>query len=142
MPSVAAAKSALKTLLDARDELDGALVQFGLPAKLPVPMERVYIRGARNWTRRYSVEQGGFEETYDLPVLVEVDRAGDDHDGTADRMWDIVAAIDDTLRTNEGLNWTVRQAFLAGADEDTNVSSQTKGWLSKGFLTVRVQAFT
>jgi hypothetical protein len=69
--SVLAVKRALLALLQAEDEFSAATVLLGLPLEEPNTPERVYV--LPNLTRSYAdlTEQGGKDETYNVPVRIE-----------------------------------------------------------------------
>lgn len=111
--SVLAVKRALLALLQAEDEFSAATVLLGLPLEEPNTPERVYV--LPNLTRSYVdlTEQGGKDETYSVPVRIEV------------RMFN--ATIDDLEQRLEALAELVIELVdadreLGGACQDAQVA--------------------
>lgn len=96
--SVLAAKRALRTMIDGDAAFDGFLIRLGLPTEEPTQKERIYVLD--NQPREYAptADQGGLNEAYIVPVLIETRVFGDDRTETSrnaveDRMENLVEAL-------------------------------------------------
>lgn len=96
--TIPAAKSALITLLQARPDLTGVLIDWGIPQQEPTDSrERVYVDDAINVKRDWiALGQLRLDETYAIQVAVEVYREGSDRRACEERMWAIVAEVEQT----------------------------------------------
>ena len=140
MPTVPAAKQALLEQLQAHDDLDGVLILIGLPAEVPAEEERIYLTGTRDWARELE-DNAVHKETYDLPLLVEVHQTGTaaEREQIEQRLWAIVAAIDDALEQDDELGGAILgTAALVTGDEETNPTDD--GWIARASIRVRVLA--
>lgn len=144
-----AAQTALVTRLQARDELSDALVQIGLPAEVPNEADRVYVASVDDLTRAghpapLALDQGIFQENYTLSVLVESHGTGSSNDdalraATSDRMWQIVAEIEDELADNPQLAENVDRAWVEAIPAAFTMPA-TDGWIGKAIVNIHVEA--
>lgn len=89
------AKATLLATLQSDPDLDGVVVEWGIPAEPHPNREAVYIGDAQDVTREWAqIGQYRIDESYNLHVLVEVYREGTDEQGTEERMWEIVARVE------------------------------------------------
>ncbi len=134
--TVPAAKAALLARLRGLDDLNGVLVEWGLPVRLPQGRERVYLARTVNLTRR---TKGTFrQETYGLELVVEVHRA--DRDGvqaTEERMWEIVTAIEESLVAD---NYLTVVGVVDVFPSDELVYAYSDGWIARDSVRVDVAA--
>lgn len=132
--TVLAAKRALRTAIDADSAFDGFLVRMGLPPEEPTEAERVYVLD--NQPREYAqaTEQGGRNEAYILPVLIETTSIGGnatetDRDAVEDRMEDLVEALISLLQdVDQPLDGSVWQADLERI-VGPNTAPLVDGWI-------------
>lgn len=140
--TIPAAKAQLLTTLQARTGLAGVLVAWGLPMDEPADRERVYVDDATNVERDWA--QLGLrrvDESYDLKVHVEVYERGNDRRGCEERMFEIVAEVEQAavVAPPGVLNWAVKPGAM-----DPRSFPWADGWLSQVTLNLechgRIQA--
>lgn len=143
--TIPAAKSALLTALQARAGLNGTLVQWGVPFEVPADRERVYIGDAKDVDREWAgLGQYRIDETYNLSVHVEVHQEGNDQRACEERMFAIVAEVEQTAvlaaMTGTGLTWRAKP----GAMNPQTFPFGDAGWISQVTLNLechgRIQA--
>lgn len=132
--SVLAAKRALRELIRADDTFDGFLIRMGLPSEEATVPERIYVLD--NQPREYApaTEQGGLNEAFILPVIVEVRLFGDDksealRDEGEDRMEDLIEALVSLVEgVDQPLDGAVWQAGLERI-VGPNSAPMLDGWI-------------
>lgn len=143
--TIPAAKSLLITLLQARPGLTGVLVDWGIPQQEPTDArERVYVDDATGVERAWvALGQLRLDETYRLQVAVEVYREGTDRRACEERMWAIVAEVEQTAVVSMRLpvsNWEVPKPEMG----DPKTFPWGDGWCSNVMLELvcaaRIQA--
>lgn len=131
------AKAQLLTDLAARPGLAGVLLAWGVPSEVPANRERVYLDDATAVTREWA-QLGRFrvDEWYTLKVVVEVFQEGDDQRTCEERMWTIVAEVEQTavvdLTLAAVLKWGVKPGSM-----DPKCVPTGDGWLS--FVTLSLE---
>lgn len=102
--------------------------------------DRVTVLNARNINRTWaSLGLQRLEETYTLPVAVEVYRTGDDLAYVEARLWAIITEIEKYVMANNTLGGIVKWATPAGAvDPEQSGPSSTDEDTLLGMLTVRL----
>jgi hypothetical protein len=106
--------------------------------------DRVIVLNARDIRREWAhLGQERLEETYTLPVAVEVNRRGDDVSFVEDRLWAIVTAVERAVVEDYTMGGAVRAATPAGADAPgeqagPNATASSEDALL-GMLTVRFE---
>lgn len=128
--TIPAAKAQILTTLAARAGLAGVLIEWGVPAKAPPNREKVYVDDAVNVTREWAgLGQLRIDENYSLRVHVEVFGDGDDRRATEERMWAIVAEVEQAIVldiTLAGvLNWGAKPGSMNPQTAPTD-----DGWLA------------
>lgn len=144
------AQKALETRLRAREDLAAALVQIGLPAEDPREDDRIYIASVDDLER--GSEPAGlavgnakiFEEAYTLTVMIETHRAGSQDDDTlrqetSDRMWAILAELEQDLADDPELADDVDQAYVKAVPTAFTLAAPD-GWIAKMVATVQIKA--
>lgn len=132
--SVLAAKRALRAAIAAEDAFDGFLIRMGLPPEEPTLPERIYVLD--NQPREYApaTEQGGKNEAFILPVLIETVSIGGnateaDRDAVEDRMEDLVEALISLVEgVGQPLDGEVWQADLERI-VGPNTAPLVDGWI-------------
>jgi hypothetical protein len=134
--TIPAAKAQLLTTLQARTGLASVLVAWGLPAQLPEESERVYIDDAINVTREWAgIGSFVIDEEYTLRVHVEVYQAGDDQRACEERMWQVVAEIEQAAVLDVTLANVLKWGAKPGA-MDPKCQPTEDGWLA--FVTLNL----
>lgn len=143
--TIPAAKSALLTALQARPGLAGVLVQWGVPFEVPADRERVYLGDATGVTREWAgLGQFRIDEIYGLAVHVEVCMEGDDQRACEERMFAIVAEVEQAAvlaaMSGTGLTWRAKP----GPMNPLTFPFGDAGWISQVTLSLechgRIQA--
>jgi hypothetical protein len=140
--TIPACKAQLLTTLQARPGLAGVLVQWGMPSEEPSDRERVYVDDATNVEREWAgLGQLRIDESYSLHVHVEVAQRGNDPRACEERMFAIVAEVEQAavLAPPGVLNWGVKPGPM-----DPRTFPFADGWLSQVTLNLecggRIQA--
>lgn len=144
-----AAQKALETRLQAREDLAAAIVQIGLPAEEPTEDDRIYLTAVDDLTRAQhpaGLAAGPkiFQESYTLTVLVETRHSGSRDEPqlrgeTNDRMWAIIAEIEQELADDHELADDVDQAYVQGIPIAFTVPAP-EGWIGKAVAHIHVDA--
>lgn len=138
------AKAQLLTTLQARAGLAGVLIEWGVPLEEPANRERVYIDDPVGVEREWAgLGQLRLDESYELQVPVEVYQAGDDRRATEERLWAIVAEVEQAavldLTLAGVLSWGVRPGM-----SDPKCFPWADGWMAQVslrlFCSGRIQA--
>ena len=138
------AKDKLLEALAARTGLSGVLLAWGVPTTEPEDRERVYVDDAINVEREWAqLGQFRIDESYSLRVHVEVYQRGDDRRVCEERMWAIVAEVEQAavldITLAGVLNWGVKPGAV-----DPKTFPWADGWLSQATLSLecsgRIQA--
>jgi len=139
--TIPAAKARILVVLDALPGLDGVLVQRGLPTDQPPERERVYIDNAVDISREWMmVGRRRLDESFTVRILVETFLDGDDQTAGEDRMWTIVAEIEQALILDLTLNGILTgnterpSGIKPGGIEDQNSFPAPDGWISHAVL--------
>lgn len=132
--SVPAVEDALHDRLTAI--LSGVLVRFGLPTEVPTEPDRLYLIGVENLTRS---AQQPTRETYTVPLVLEVERAGQDRAEPRDRMWEVIGLIVDDLAETPRVDGAADRVELAAVPE-VNLVPTSDGWIARGLVHVTATA--
>lgn len=140
--TIPAVKASLLTTLQARPGLAGVLIQWGIPMEEPADRERVYIDDPTNVEREWA-QLGRYrvDESYDLHVHVEVSQRGNDRRACEERMYQIVAEVEQAavVAPPGVLNWGIKPGPM-----DPRTFPFADGWLSQTTLNLacsgRIQA--
>lgn len=114
--SIPTARTNLVALLDALtgtgEALEGVAVIRSGSAKARPDRETIVVLNAAD-IRREPVTLGNrrFEETYAIPVRVEVLKAGSDVEAAEERMWDLCTVVEKTVLENMTLGGAVTRAI-------------------------------
>jgi hypothetical protein len=140
--TVEAAKQALKTTLEASDDLTDVTVAIGLPmdenALAGVATEAVFLLDFRDF-RRTAIGQAMREEAYSLPLRVRVFKPGQERPES--RFSAIADAIDAAIIGDYELGGAVKTAELtASPGPVTGTNEAGTGLLCIGDFTVSVTA--
>ncbi len=134
--TIPAAKAQLVTTLQARPGLAGVLVSWGVPAKIPPERERVYVDDAIDVQRSWAaLGQLRIDESYRLRIHVEVFQAGDDQRACEERMWAIVAEVEQAALNDITLANVLKWGAKPGA-MDPKCQPAPEGWLA--FVTLNL----
>lgn len=140
--TVVATKAALLAALQDDPDLDSAIVRRGLLLKVPRKRERVYLVGTRDFSRERLTQQGGHSETYLLPFIVEVEKAGPNvADEVHDRAWAIVDTVVATVLGNPEFRAAVEDADLESIPDEISLPMDN-GSITKIVGNVRILAHT
>jgi hypothetical protein len=129
--TIPAAKAQLLTTLSARPGLSGVLIVWGIPMDEPADRERVYVDDATSVAREWA-QIGGFriDESYDLKIHVEVYERGNDRRACEERMWAIVAEVEQAavldITLAGVLNWGAKPGSM-----DPRCFPWADGWLAQ-----------
>ena len=141
--TIPSAKAAILTALQAAGGLAGVLVARGVPAEPPPQPERVYVDNAvdieRDWAGLGQLKQ--YEE-YTVRIPIEVYQHGDDQAACEDRMWALVAVVEQAILADLTLNTVLAgpgHAQPAGI-EDQNSFAAPDGWVSHTVLRIDCKA--
>jgi hypothetical protein len=141
--TIPAAKARMLVVLDALTGLDGVLVQRGLPANPPPERERVYIDNAVDIVRDWMMlGRKRLDESYTVRIPVEVFLDGNDQTASEDRMWAIIAEIEQALIVDLTLNGILNgntnnpSGVKPGGVEDQNSFAAPDGWVSHAVLRI------
>ena len=141
--TIPAAKGALLTILQGVSGLSGVLVARGVPADPPPQAERVYVDNATDIEREWAgLGQFKLYEEYTVRIPVEVYLAGNDQLACEDRMWEIVALVEQAVLADLTLNGILDgpgHAKPAGC-EDQNSFAAPDGWISHTVLRIDCKA--
>jgi len=141
--TVPAVKGALLTILQGIGGLSGVLVARGVPAEPPPQSERVYIDNAVEINREWAgIGQFKLDEEYIVRIPIEVYQPGNDQPACEDRMWQIVALIEQAIIADLTLNGILDgpgHAKPAGC-EDQNSFAAPDGWISHTVLRIDCKA--
>jgi hypothetical protein len=141
--TIPAVKGALLTILQGIGGLAGVLVVRGVPAEQPRESERVYIDNAVDIEREWAgIGTFKLAEEYTVRIPVEVYLPGNDQSGCEDRMWEIVALVEQAILADLTLNGILDgpgHAKPAGC-EDQNSFAAPEGWLSHTVLRIDCKA--
>lgn len=143
--TIPAAKSALLTTLGARAGLTGVLLAWGVPMDEPsANRERVYIGDAVNVQRTWAqLGRYRIDEDYALHIFVEVYQEGDDQRTCEERMWAIVAEVEQAAVVDITLTGVLKWGAKPGA-MDPKTFPYGDGWISQVTLNLecssRIQA--
>lgn len=146
--TIPAAKTALLALLQADVGLTGVLVARGVPAKLPVETERVYIDNAVDIVRDWNmIGRLRLDESYTIRIPIEVfeyDANSDpvNQQTAEDRMWEIAAVVELAIKADPTLGGTLNgntdhgAGMTPGGIEDQNSYAAPDGWVSHAVLRI------
>jgi hypothetical protein len=141
--TVPAVKVALLTIIQGIGGLSGVLVARGVPAEPPPEQERVYIDNAVEINREWAgIGQFKLDEEYIVRIPIEVYQPGNDQPACEDRMWQIVALIEQAVIADLTLNGILDgpgHAKPAGC-EDQNSFAAPDGWISHTVLRIDCKA--
>lgn len=141
--TIPAVKGALLAILQAVGGLSGVLVDRGVPAEPPPQNERVYVDNAVEIVREWAgIGQYRLDEEYVIRIPVEVYLPGDDQAACEDRMWEIVALVEQAIIADLTLNGILTgpgHAKPAGC-EDQNSFAAPDGWISHTVLRIDCKA--
>ncbi len=133
------------TTLQARAGLADVLVEWGVPMEPGADRERVYIGDATGVVREWAgIGQFRIDETYNLTIHVEVIQEGDDQRACEERMFAIIAEVEQTavlmVVNGSGLTWRAKP----GPMDPKTFPYGDAGWLSQVTLNLechgRIQA--
>jgi hypothetical protein len=111
--SIPTLKKNLQSLLAARTQLHDVLISYGPPLASP-PREFIWlgdVEGDQDWA---TIGGRVREETYDLSLLVSVVREGQDQQGATERAFDLLAEVEDALRSDPTVTDAVLMASVGG----------------------------
>lgn len=134
-----ATKRALITILNARAGLSGVQVAYGyLNDSAQLQDENINVGKVR-----FNQEWGALgnrrrEESYRVELIIVVKREGDDQQGTEERMWAVLAEVEQALRADPTLGGAVRVSELTEGDQDNWPDSE--GWFSQVTAQITCQA--
>jgi len=141
--TIPAAKTALLVALQAVPGLADVLVERGLPVDQPPATERVYIDNAVDITRDWMMlGRKRLDESYTLRIHVEVYQSGDDQAACEDRLWEIVALVEQATIADLTLGGLLNgntdrpSGVLPGGIEDQNSFAAPDGWISHAVLRI------
>lgn len=116
MSAVPEAQAALVALLSGRPDYSGVFVRFGLPTELPKQNERAYV--LEDVPAHHRSRPSAFaEDTFDLQLVIEVFRSGDDAAAVNARLWELIDAADAALSEDD---------FYGYATEDGELSAEVQ----------------
>lgn len=144
--TIPAAKAALLSALQARVALVDVVVAWGLPAKPPQQSEAIYVDDAidveRDWV---SLGARRLDERYTLQVRVETIAYGDDSDlrqTVEERMWVLVAEIEQTVRDDLTLGGTLYGTTAKPAGVEPLTFPTDTGWIAHALVRIDCMART
>lgn len=105
-PTVPDAKSALLAALRARPGLQGVQVEWSHPGK-GIRAETIYFGETVYGQRAARLGNRTRQEDYTLELVVTVEKAGDQAEACERRCWELLAEIEDELRSNADLDGLV-----------------------------------
>lgn len=98
--TVPAVKAALFTLLRDWPGLGGVQIEWARPSEDAMALESVWFGGARLAQKAEALGNQRRDETYTLDLVISIRRDGDEPQLCEQRMWDIVAEVEQLLREN------------------------------------------
>lgn len=111
--TIPALKAALLSLLAARAGLAGVQVVYGAP--LPNPgREFISLGGTDGSQETAALGRLRREEEYRLTIYVSVLREGQDQQAATERVFALVAEVEDAVRADPSVGGVVRTALLDG----------------------------
>ena len=129
--TIPAAKDKLLAALVARTGLSGVLLAWGVPTTEPEDRERVYVDDATNVEREWAqLGQFRIDESYSLKIHVEVYQRGDDRRTCEERMWAIVAEVEQAAVLDITLANVLKWGAKPGAMEP-RCFPWADGWLAQ-----------
>ena len=141
--TIPAAKARILTVLTGLAGLEGVLVQRGLPVDAPPERERVYVDNAVDISREWMmVGRRRLDESYTVRILVETFLDGNDQTTGEDRLWTIIALIEQALIVDLTLagilsgNTERPSGIKPGGIEDQNSFPAPDGWVSHAVLRI------
>ena len=138
--SIPAAKAQLLTTLQARPGLVDVLIEWGIPMEQPANRERVYVDDAVNVTRDWAqIGQFTIDEEYTLHIHVEVFQEGDDRRVCEERMWAIVAEVEQAAVLDITLAGVLKWGAKPGP-MDPKCFPYADGWMSNVMLNLECGA--
>jgi hypothetical protein len=136
-------KAALLVGLQGVGGLAGVLVRRGMPAAQPPEAERVYVDNVTDMSREWMmVGRMRLDESYTIEIPVEVYQDGDDQAACEDRLWEIIALIEqfvvaDTTCGGRLNGNTDRPSGMKPDGPDSQNSFATpEGWFSHAVLRI------
>jgi hypothetical protein len=125
-----ATKRALVEMFGELDGLSGVKVHYGyLNDAQQLGQENINVGKVRfnqEWGALANLRR---EESYRVELVVLVKRGGDDQQGTEERMWAVLAEIEQALRADPTVGGFVRVAELTEGEQDNSPDSE--GWFSQ-----------
>lgn len=141
--TIPAVKAALLTILQGVSGLSTVHVARGVPVDPAPNPERVYIDNAVEISREWAgIGQYRLDEEYTVRIPVEVYLPGNDQPACEDRMWEIVALVEQAILADLTLNGILDgpgHAKPAGC-EDQNSFAAPDGWISHTVLRIDCKA--
>lgn len=141
--TIPAVKAALLTALQALPGLTGVRVDRGLPADGVPERERVYIDNAVDIDREWMmVGRKRLDESYTIRILIEVYQDGNTQASCEDRMWELVALVEQATLVDLTLGGLLNgntdrpSGIKPGGIEDQNSFAAPDGWISHAVLRI------
>lgn len=135
--TVPAVEDAIQARLAAA--LTGTLVRFGLPPDVPTQKDRVYLIGVENLSRASVMQQGPVRETYTIPLVLEVERAGTNRSTARARAWELIGLIADDLADTPHVAGAADRVEFAGVPEMNLIPTQD-GWIARALVHIAATA--
>jgi hypothetical protein len=138
--TVPAFKKKLKELLVARPNIVSAnvLVSWGLPGNM-AETEFIALLGTEGEQEAAALGAQKREEEFFLTLVASVLRGGDDQQSAEERAWELVAEVENQLRSDATVGATVREAQIAG-EIASGVFHDPKEQVTEGRVVFQVRA--
>lgn len=144
--TIPAAKAALLSALQARPGLSGVLVAWGASAKPATQSEAIYVDDATEVEREWiSLGAQRLDEIYTLQVRVESTAYGDGSDvrqGVEDRLWTLVAEVEQAVRDDLTLGGTLHGKGAKPAGVEPLTFPTDEGWIAHALVRIDCMART
>ncbi len=112
---IPAAEDALKSILTARLALAAVRVDVGYPAPAPEP-EHIWIGGEyEDWEQETITTDPDKQETFTVPVKIIVQQSTEAYTDVRNRLFALVAEVEEAVRADPKLANTVWEAEVIGA---------------------------
>jgi hypothetical protein len=141
--TVPGVKAALEAGLQGIGGLAGVLVRRGMPATQPPEPERVYIDNAVDMSREWMMlGRMRLDESYTIRVPIEVYKNGDDQTACEDRMWTIVALVEQFVIADVTLGGLLKgntdrpSGMKPDGPDEQNSFATPEGWFSQAVLRI------